>query len=269
MKYMNFNNSCAYTCLSNMLEKYNIESRDIDIITESKFAYMYFADKQIYYTGDMLQSKIWFDLYLNKHHLEYIENRSTKTEFIDFLSKTKEEVMVGLSFNGCKHAVVFKSLNKKKYTFLYPHRKDDGHENYISIEKDKLETYLEDNVSYGFIQYNLSIYGPNLSLYRDSILYFRKYKCDFYIFLLNIKTMEEVVSVQDILFKPLLLTTYNMMKIIGNKTLLKTLAVLQKQFLSLVSSNKTNILMYKIFDLKLLKEAFREMEDLIKKEFNS
>lgn len=39
MKYMTFNRSCAYTCLANLLECYNIEKTDSDIAIEMRLPF--------------------------------------------------------------------------------------------------------------------------------------------------------------------------------------------------------------------------------------
>lgn len=269
MKYMNFNNACPFTCIANMLEKFHHHFEDKDIILASKLPYMYYANKETYLTGDMLQTKIWFDLFLHQYQLEFIELESSKNDLIDFLEQTHEEVMVGLSFEHMKHAVVFKGYSDNQYRFIYPHRKDDLHNDYIYLKKEAIESKLEDLVTYGYLQYNAAIKGPNLKLYDDSILYFRKYQSDFLMYLFQIKSMEDIINAQDTMFRPLLLTTYHMMNLTENFTLAKKIGILQKQFISLIKSTKTNILLYRVFDYKLLKEVFFDLEQLIQEQLKN
>lgn len=264
MKYMNFNNACPFTCIANMLEKFHYHFEDKDIIKISKLPYIFYMDKEKYLTGDMLQHKTWFNLFLYRYQLEYVEIKSIKEEFMTFLEKTNQEVMVGLSFEHMKHAVVFKAFSDNKYSFIYPHREGDSHPDYIYLQKHELESKLEDTVTYGYIQYNPAMKGPNLKLYDESIKYFRKYQKDFKLFTLQIKTIKEIKEAQETIFRPLLLTQFHMMNLTGNDDIANDIAVLQKQYLTVIKSLKTNILLYKIFDYRRLIKVFNDIEALMK-----
>lgn len=108
MKYMTFNSSCTYAALANMLEKKGIDAADYEIALEMKLPFFIGKSEEGFSSDPLLQSKKWFDLYLNPRGLELVEDWVDKKEMFDFL-KAKEEAMLGIRMQNGRnayHAVV-------------------------------------------------------------------------------------------------------------------------------------------------------------------
>jgi hypothetical protein len=45
----------------------------------------------------MLQGKRWFDLFLNRHSFEFVENKYNKVDAITVIKKSVQKLMVGMN----------------------------------------------------------------------------------------------------------------------------------------------------------------------------
>ena len=74
----------------------------------------------------MLQSAVWFDLYLRPRGLELEEVRLCRRDVCSYL-KTMENAMLGLRVSPeGKHAVVYEGMEGGKYRFLVALKREIG-----------------------------------------------------------------------------------------------------------------------------------------------
>ena len=95
MKYMTFNSSCTYAGLANLLMERGIDAEDYEIALEMKLPFFVERNEDGFSAGPLLQSKKWFDLYLNPRGFEMVEDWVDNTEMFDFL-QTKDQALLGI-----------------------------------------------------------------------------------------------------------------------------------------------------------------------------
>lgn len=151
MKYMTFPSSCSFCCIANMLEIYNIEKEDKDIVIESMLPYIFFYDENedCFSTGAMLQRNQDYNRFLKKYDLELLTKDVLKENCIQSLNQ-HIPCMIGLKGEFGKHAMIYNGHIQNKYKFLNPHRKEDGQEDYLYFSKEELYDKIDQN---NFIAY--------------------------------------------------------------------------------------------------------------------
>ncbi|TVP94192.1 MAG: hypothetical protein EA374_07165 [Acholeplasmatales bacterium] len=180
MKYMSFNRSCSYTCLAYMIEDYDLDYTDKNIAIEMKLAYLFYngAKNNEYLSGAMLQGKRWFDLFLNRHSLEFGEIKYNKVDAITVIKKSVRKLMIGMNLKTGKHAMVYCPLDKQLFRFFNPHYEKYGALDFFVYSENELLDLLDDEVTIGYITHNPEIVSPELELYDHSIGYLDKYVVD-------------------------------------------------------------------------------------------
>lgn len=240
MKYMSFSRSCPYTCLAYMIEDYDLDYTDKDIAIEMKLAYLFYNDAKNneYLSGAMLQGKRWFDLFLNRHSFEFVENKYNKVDAITIIKKSVRKLMIGMNLKTGKHAMVYCPSSTQLFRFFNPHYENDDALDFLILSESELLDLLDDEVTIGYINHNPKIVTPEIEIYVHSIGCLDKYVVDIIEFCSNEHTIEEIMEVRESLFAELLLSSIPLLEFEKENELVNCLKKLKKTLLVLFS--KTN-----------------------------
>lgn len=260
MKYMNANSSCSFCCIANMVEEYQINIDDIDIVKDAGLAYRfhYDPDTDTFYTGMMLQRVEDYNRFLNKYGLEFVEVIVTRQEVLSFLRKNAP-CMIGIDTDTDKHAMIFLECNSKSYKFLNPHREEDGQEDYLFYSEEDLLKRVGQNNKVGYIQ-KLTI-EPDHVVDRtiERITFFKKRFIDF---CTSEQTNHSIRANLNTLLRCIALDLPRVMELTEYKSFLKKLKVLQDQIFRFIKSSGG--IPADFIDLNLFGEVISDYEVIVK-----
>ena len=264
---MSFNRSCSYTCLAYMLEDYDLDYTDENIAIEMKLAYLFYneAKNNEYLSGAMLQGKRWFDLFLNRHSLEFVENKYNKVNAITLIKKSVRKLMVGVNLKTGKHAMIYCPSDMQLLRFFNPHYENDDSLDFLNFSENELLDLLDDEITIGYINHNPKIVAPEIELYVHSTEYLDKYVVDIIEFCSEIHTIKEITEVRESLFAGLLLSPIPLLEFEKENELVECLKKLQKGFISSLQQNKQTIKLIEYLDPIELNVCANKYKDAIRK----
>ena len=269
MKYMTFNSSCTYAALANMLERKGIDAADYEIALEMKLPFFIGKSEEGFSSGPLLQSKKWFDLYLNPRGLELVEDWVDKKEMFDFL-KAKEEAMLGIRMqNGhnAYHAIVYTGMKEGKATFLNNKHEGSQEPDGFEFTEDELIVLLRDRTRVGTLKTCIKKEVDLRPLLEQSIQNLTDLQSEFDNFCSGTRTNAEILEKEEGLFRPILLDGPSMMKLLGQNELYEDMRTLQKVFVSIAFKEKADhIVLAKHFDMNLFHSVCERWRILISQE---
>ena len=229
---MHANSSCSYCAISYMVQAFDIDVADVDIAKEINLHLMFEKKNDHYNSGFMLQTKKWFDLFLNPRSLELVELMLDKKSAVAFL-KENQNVMIGLKTSQSKHAVVLIKYKNNRFKFFNPTHEGSGEEDYIALSEDQLTDLLDDRLSVARI---ISREKKSINL-KDSLMKsisaLESYNQDLKSFIER-STNRETYHFNLDLFRPLLLDGLTMMEVVNESNLASLMKQSQKQLLSFI-----------------------------------
>lgn len=237
MKYMTFNSSCSYAALSNMLINFGIDTTDREIALKIKLPYMFDLKNDVFMSGPMLQSKEWFNLYVNPLGLKFVEAIVHKELVPNYLRKTKT-AMLGIKLdNGNKHAVVYQRNCGGHLFFLNNRRENDNIPDEISFTDNELIDRLDDLVTIGTLVKTQPI-DVNIELKLESsiIVLEKNLQAVKEISAISL-TLDEIKGQLNTLFRPLFLDSIDMLKLIDEIDLANGYKELQDELMSVLRKN--------------------------------
>ncbi len=261
MKYMTFRGSHVYTCIAILLEDFKINKFDKDIALEMRMPYLFMRQemsktKIAYTAGTRLQSKIWFDLFLNHYDLEFIEEHITKLQTLTMLqnlSKFKRKALLSLHMDDKQYAVVFShhDLMTDTYIFIMPEQIESPNYRYIELHEENLLNYLADHVHIGFINPTKDKTYTIVDAIKDSLKALDDYLnyvtewCD------TKRTKHRQIEGYDMVFRALIVDVRRMMKLKGEDKLHDQLNRLSHAYVKYLRSREERFVIP-------LKNEFRE-----------
>ncbi len=269
MKYMSFNSSCTYAGLANMLKKRGIDVEDYEIALEMKLPFFIEKNEDGFSAGPLLQSKKWFDLYLNPYGLELLEVWVDKAEMFEFL-KTKEEAMLGIKMQNGRnayHAVVYTGMKAGKAVFLNNKHEGSKEPDGFEFTEDELIALLRDKTRVGTLNTCIKKEADLRPLLEQSIQNLTDLQSEFDDFCSGTWTNAEILEKEEGLFRPILLDGPSMMKLLRQNELYEDMRTLQKVFVDIAFKKKAdNILLAERFDMDLLHSICERWRILIGRE---
>lgn len=239
MKYMTFNSSCSFAGVANMLSFHGVDTEDREIALGMKLPYLFDKEADTYLAGPMLQSKKWFDLYLNPLGLSMEERLVAREEVPQVLLREKT-AMLGIHVSSRdKHAVVFVGTDNEKFRFCnnkWQHT-DDPEE--LVLSKEELMSRLDETVMVASIVPAAAKAVDFQPLYRRSIAVLAELKKDIGTFCDVRKKPQEIIAAMNTLFRPVLLDGITMLELIEEEALSKKLRAVQAEFLTAIRAGKT------------------------------
>lgn len=238
-KYMHANSSCSYCAISYMVQDFDIDVTDIDIAKEINLPLMFEKNNSQYNSGFMLQSKKWFDLFLNPRGLELKGLTFDKNSAVAFFKENKN-VMIGLKTPQGKHAVVLNGYKDGCFRFFNPTHEGSGEEECLVLNEEALINSLDNKLSVARIVSHEKKSVDLKTNIVESISALSFYKNDLETFIENNTARDSYRNNLD-LFRPLLLDGLTMMEIASENSLLPLIEQAQKQLLSFIRGLDENL----------------------------
>lgn len=266
---MTFNSSCSYAGLANMLENNGIDVEDYEIALEMKLPYMLDKTEEGYAAGPMLQQKRWFDIYLNPHGHEIVEDWIDKKDVFDFL-KSKKEAMLGIRMENGRHhyhAVMFIGMEDEKAIFINNKHAGGVDPDKFSFTKEKLENLLRDKVVIGSLKPCEAVKIDIKPLLEKSISNLGDYQKEFVEFCSVPHSNKEILDKEYGLFRSLLLDGPSMMELIKQDEILADMKMLQKAFVHVAFKEKRdNVMLADYLDMSMVYKIGESWEKLVREE---
>ena len=271
MKYMTFNNACFFTVLANLLEEFNIDVEDRDIIKDSIIPniFLYDTDTESYLAGYQIQQQKYINQYLQKYHLVFKEKIfelagewGIKEALINDLLLRKNCVvsLKVLDSRTTWHATIFKGVINDKYAFLNMKRYKACEPDTYVFSKDELLDVLADDVRYGWIEYTKTgIDSFNLEKeIWDSIEIIKNLQRDIILFCSIDTTYSERQAAKEKLFRPLYISYRTITRIMDDFLLINQIETSLSQYLCTMKIEKS-ITLSQFIDVNLLNEIFENI----------
>lgn len=272
MKYMNFNSSCAYAGLANMLAFYGVETEDYKIAEKMGLPYYFAKENGTYKAGPMLQGKRWFDLFLLPEGFCLEETKLEKNQIPDFLTRQKC-AMIGIKTEfETKHAVVYCGKQGDKLIFLNNKKKDSEEPSYIRLSPQELPARLEEISTVALLKRREIDSAPCAPAYaqilQESLAVFRQMKREIIIFCKRPQSWETLMAARDVLFRPILLDAVNMLPLIGEKELCEKLRFIQAQYVQILRRKKNeDSVLARELSMPVFEEAMELYEKIIEEKY--
>ena len=271
MKYMTFNSSCTYAALANMLEKKGTDVEDYEIALEMKLPFLIDRNEDGFVAGPMIQTKSWFDFYLNSKGFELIEDWILKDDIFDYL-KTKDEAMLGIKMQNGRnshHSIVYTGMENGKAVFINnKHEGGADPDEYRYTAKELQERVRDKTVIATLtpVQGKMADFKPLLAQSLKNLEYLQREITDF---CSMPHSNQEILEYEFGLFRPLLLDGPSMMKLIGQDAVLEDMKILQKVFVQVALKDKRdNVVLADFFDMGLLRSICERWTKLIEQEID-
>jgi hypothetical protein len=272
MKYMTFNSSCSYAGLANMLEYKGINVEDYEIALEMKLPFFIERNEDGFVAGPSLQAKSWFDIYLNPHSFEIIEDWVDKEEMFVFL-KRQDECMLGIAMRNGRldhHAVVYTGMKRDKAVFMNNKHEGSADPDLFELTRDELTARLRDKTVVASLN-PCNKRTPDIHpLLAQSIENLNRLQDEFIDFCSEPRTNGEILEKEFGLFRPILLDGPSMMKLLEQNAIYDDMRTLQKIFVSVAFKEKLdNVILAEHFDMDLFKSICDRWRTLIRHELET
>ena len=246
MKYQSFNRSCSYAGLANMLLDFNIDTEDFQIAVDANIPYIFTFNKtsEKFLAGPMLQSKQYFDYYLNTHELEFKEILVSKKEVLNFLKSTSQKCMIGLSINSTqKHTLIFEGIHDCKFKFLNNKWKHSTEAEYYYFNDAEILSKLPENSCIGYIEkLNYPVCNNSQHELNMSIEFLADYKLKVTEFCSTEQSFDNLEKAKSLLFEALFLNVLSMMEIIQAESLVYKIKDLRQDYIKAMNLKSALIL---------------------------
>lgn len=237
MKYMSFNSSCSYTGLANMLLLNGVDTEDREIALEMQLPYLFAKEDGIYRSGPMLQGKKWFDLYLNPHGFELIEEIISRHDLPDALAG-HSPAMLGLRINpNSKHAVIFTGIDRVSYHFINNRHPTSHEPDTLHYSRSELLARTDDQVHVASLKPTVPSLVSFEPLFEQSLCTLCEYRSELLALLPQYCSKEQLLFLMNTHFRALLLDTLTMMQLIQYESLIEQLNALQRKLLHAVKTS--------------------------------
>lgn len=242
MKYMTFNSSCSYTGVANMLEQYGVDTTDRSIAMSMKLPYLFSCKDGVYMAGPMLQSAEWFNLFLHPIGFEMVEKEIPAAQVPGYL-KQQKTAMLGLQVGeNNKHAVVYIGTQDSKLIFLNNKWEHDPAPAQLTLTEAELLNRIGTSAMVASLV-QIDPEPSNLHRYMDeSIPTLQKNLAEIRDVCSTSKTVGELRSILNTLFRPLLLDGITMLGLVGETELANRFSRIQKRFLNALRQEPSTVI---------------------------
>lgn len=239
MKTMSFPRSCAYTAVANLLEHVGIDTTDRDMILEIGLPYQFRQEDGAYLAGAMLQTKDWFDRFLNPRGFHLVEAYIPCADLPSFLEQRQEPCMLGVQLQHGKHALNFHHWEQNTLVFSNNRHPASDEPDYVSFTAEELLERVDETVVVGMLEKcpNCSADTSDDSIETEMALRsYRETLAEIWPMMLpQMRVLEKLNSV----FAPLFLDVPIMMDLIGRHQLAQTMISMRTTFLSALRQTET------------------------------
>lgn len=264
MKYMTFNSSCSYAGVANMLEIYGIDVEDYQIAITMDLPYLIAKDEHGFISGPMLQSKKWFDLYLNTVGFALKEVLLDKAEVYSYIAKQRT-AMLGIRIDEeNKHAVVFSGISQNKASFINNKKISSNEPDAFLWSEDELIEHLDEKCVVATLEHCDKQEADHTKLLQDSIRNLESLKEHILLFCQQEQSRENMMQTLNTLFRPILLDSISVLELIHENQLVDKLKKIQGQYITVAFQEKAlKVILADKIDLQELAEAIDDWIQII------
>lgn len=265
MKYMTFNSSCSYAGLANLLSFCGVDTEDRKIAVEMGLPYFFDFEHGTFSAGPMLQGEKWFNVYLNPLGFAWKEQELKKAELCPAL-REMGYAMLGVSVgDGSKHAVIFTGLQGDKLHFLNNKWERAEEPDALLLTEQELLDRVDDTVFVGCLVKTDRKPVCKNELLKRSESTLRKLLDEIQTFCSDERSVPELRSSMNTLFRSILLDGITMLGLLGQTELADRLRTVQGQYMRALRENKP-LRLAQYLDLDLLGEAVDDYAALIQEQ---
>lgn len=268
MKYMNFNSSCSYASIANLLYLKGIDTEDYMIAKAINLPYILLKDGCTYLVGPMLQSKEIFDIYLNSIGCEFVEEKHIKDDVLKILKESDENYMLGVNISkGNKHAIIFLEYKNEFFNFINNKYEESDEPDRFTFAAEELKERLDVETHIAHIE---KISAKKLDLKEillASIKNLNSLKEDINNFSKKEITRLELRESMNSLFRAAILDSIAMFELLGEDALLERTKAIQKEFISVIKEGRERLVLEEEMDISGLADVLDEWKRLMKKNF--
>lgn len=237
MKYMHLNSSCPYAGLANMLQLLGHDTEDFQIALDIDLPshIRYDGEDGAFRSGFSLQSKEWFDLYLNPRGLTYTEHFWNREQAA---ARLLPGMMLGIFITPeQKHAVVCSGRDAGCITFINNKREQTDEPETFSFAPAQLLERLPERVAVGRVEPAAPTAVDLRPIYQESLHTWELLRAKLHAFMGETQPAEALRGQLNTLFRPLLLDGLTMAQLCGDEPLTGQLTILQTAFLQILRQN--------------------------------
>ena len=249
-----------------MLEQYGVDASDRSIAMSMKLPYLFSCRDGAYMAGPMLQSAEWFNLFLHPIGFEMIEKEIPAAQVPGYL-KQQRTAMLGLHVSeDSRHAVVYIGTQGSKLMFL----NNKWEHNPAPAQLTLTEAELLNRIgSFAMVATLVQIDPKPVNLHRymdESIPAIQKNLAEIKDVCSTPRTVGELRSMLNTLFRPFLLDGITMLGLAGETELANQFSHIQKIFLNALRQEPgTTIVLGKYLPIADLESAVDEYTVLIER----
>ncbi|MCH5287484.1 MAG: hypothetical protein J1E43_08675 [Christensenellaceae bacterium] len=263
MKYMTFYSSCSYAGLANLLSFYGIDTEDRKIALEMGLPFLFDFEDGCYVSGPMLQSKKWFNLYLNTIVYTMAEEKICREQLCAYL-RNLQYAMLGIYVSEInKHAVIYTGIKDGKFCVLNNKWEHVNEPDTLLLSEQELLERVDETVMVAVLNKTAYETVKTEPLLEHSISVLHSLSKDITNFCSQEKSAVDIRSSMNTLFRAILLDGITMLGLIGETAIAHKLKVVQSQFMNAVKGNKP-LQLDRYLDVALLNAAISEYADLIR-----
>lgn len=266
MKYKNFNDSCAFAGVSNMLLDYEIEVEDFEVAVGAGCPYIfkYVEEEESYITGVYLQSQEYFSNFLGKYDLKLTTTKMEKNKVTEFLEGSREKSMVGIKQpKGSGHALIYLGKEGESFKFLNNKFKNSVEEEILYFTKEELLDRLLDEVNVGRISKGAMKPMDMVLEIKDSLRVLERYKRDVIDFCEGLRLVSELRENMDKLFRVVFLQLFDMMYYISEMEIYENIKRVREEFLGAIKMDR-ELILKEHMDMKGFSLIIHEYERVLK-----
>ena len=266
MKYMTFNSSCAYAGLANLLEQYGVETTDRGVALEMGLPYFMEKEGNCYLAGASLQSKKWFDLFLNPKGFAFVEENVACEEICTVLDGRACAMLGILVAPNSKHAVVYTGKAGEMYRFLNNKWEHSDEPEALALTKEELEARLDAHAMVATLRRIKPFCPDKEPVYARSLEVFEALHRDMTAFCEVEQTAQELRTALDPLFRALLLDGVAMAQIAGKEALAAELRAMQGKLMGMLRMPPEETFRpIEVFGAENLENVLTKYRDFMKK----
>jgi hypothetical protein len=276
---MNFNNACFFTALANLLQDFDVDVEDIDIIKNSiiRYVFDYHEETKHYIAGYQIQSEEIINQYLNSFHLKFMQKKYTsKSQILNKKSmvndlKSRKNVIVSLKVHEKSdlwHAMILKDYKNQTFHFInMKHLCSPEPDTYLLDEQETIHL-LADNTQFGWIERTTEKTNLNIeNIKKQSLINIEKLKNELILNIHQKLTLEQRLKDRERLFRPLLLSYLDVLNIVGEKDLKDKGNKILKEYVQTFNKNKEITLSSYINERSIL-SLIDGISDIIRRKSN-
>ena len=262
MKYMTFNSSCSYAGIANLLSFYGIDTEDRTIALEMGLPFLFDCEDGCYFSGPMLQSAKWFNLYLKTIGYTMTEKEVKKEQICEYL-RDLQVAMLGIYVSERnKHAVIYTGMRDGKFSMLNNKWEQSDEPDTLLFSEQELLRRVDETVTVAVLHKTACETVKIESMAKHSIAVLQSLAKEIAGFCSQEKSAMDIRLSMNTLFRAILLDGITMLDLIGETQINQKLKIVQGQFMNVVRENKP-LQLDQYLDMALLNSAIAEYMNLI------